>query len=92
MRDTPPPVRHVAIRTKARADQRVEVAVADRGHGIPAAELPRVFDSFFTTKVGGMGIGLSIARAIIETHEGRIWAENNADGGATFRFVLRVAE
>ncbi|HZF28405.1 MAG TPA: PAS domain S-box protein [Gammaproteobacteria bacterium] len=92
MRDTPPPGRHVTVRTKARTDQRVEVAVADRGHGIPADELPRVFDSFFTTKVGGMGMGLSIARSIMETHEGRIWAENNADGGATFRFVLRVAE
>jgi len=64
--------------------------VSDRGHGIPTEDLDRIFDSFFTTKRNGMGLGLSIARSLVEAHGGRIWAENNTDAGATFRFTLRV--
>jgi PAS domain S-box-containing protein len=90
MRDTPAAARQVTVRTRADTDGRVEVAVADRGHGIRPDDLPHVFDSFFSTKAEGMGMGLAIARSIIETHDGRIWAENNAESGATFRFLLRV--
>jgi signal transduction histidine kinase len=68
----------------------VEVAVRDSGPGIPPDRLPRLFDSFFTTKTHGMGLGLSIVRSIVEAHEGRIWAENNPAGGACFRFTLPV--
>jgi two-component system sensor kinase FixL len=69
----------------------VELAVVDRGHGIAADKLLHVFESFVTTREKGMGVGLSIARSIIESHGGRIWAENNPGGGATFRFTTRVA-
>jgi signal transduction histidine kinase len=65
--------------------------VGDAGPGIPAADFSRLFDSFFTTKAKGMGLGLSIARSIIEAHGGTIRAENSAGGGAVFRFRLAAA-
>ena len=66
----------------------MELAVIDSGHGIEPDKLPRVFEPFYTTKPNGMGMGLSIARTIIDAHRGRIWAENNAAGGAVFRIAL----
>ena len=66
----------------------VRVAVRDQGPGIPADELPRIFDTFYTTKPNGMGMGLPISRSIVEAHGGRLWAENNPDRGATFAFTL----
>ena len=65
----------------------VEIAVSDTGGGIPADLMTRLFDAFFTTKKDGIGLGLAIARSIVETHGGRIWAENSARG-ATFSFAL----
>lgn len=88
MADTPVPLRRVVVRTLAQPDGSVEVAVIDRGHGIPPERLPRLFDSFYTTKERGMGLGLSISKSIVEAHGGRIRAEGNAGGGATFRFTL----
>ena len=66
----------------------VEVAVTDSGRGLDPGTLPRLFESFFTTKKDGMGLGFSIARSIVEAHGGRIWAESRPAGGATFRFTL----
>jgi two-component system, LuxR family, sensor kinase FixL len=69
----------------------VEVAVSDSGRGIPPDKLEQVFGSFFTTKPTGMGMGLSISRTLIETHGGRLWAENVEGGGASLHFTLPVA-
>jgi PAS domain S-box-containing protein len=92
MADTPDGQRALVVRTaKPNGDARVEVSVSDRGSGLPSGSLPRLFESFFTTRAEGMGLGLSIARSIVETHGGRIWADNNPDGGATFRFTVPAA-
>ena len=58
----------------------------------PADKLSRIFEPFFTSKPNGLGMGLAISRSIIEAHGGRLWAENNATGGATFAFTLAAAE
>jgi signal transduction histidine kinase len=65
-----------------------EVSVLDRGSGIPVSAMRRMFEPFFSTKTEGMGMGLSIARSIVQAHSGRIVAENNVDRGATFRVFL----
>ena len=70
----------------------LEVEVWDNGPGIPADQLQLIFDKFSRgnkeSAIPGVGLGLAICRAIIEVHDGRIWAENGANGGASFRFVL----
>ena len=91
MVDTPEASRQLLVRTAANDADHVEVSVTDCGHGIAADKMPHLFDSFFTTKPDGMGLGLSIARSIIQAHQGHIWAENRASGGACFRFTLRTA-
>lgn len=73
------------------ADDMIEVTVSDTGAGIPDDVKVKLFQTFFTTKDSGMGVGLSISRSIIEAHGGRMWAETNAAGGATFRFTLPMA-
>jgi PAS domain S-box-containing protein len=80
--------RQVLVRTDSDGEGAVVVTVADSGPGVPADKLPLVFESFFTTKRGGMGLGLSIAKSIIENHKGRIWVENGPCGGAVFRFKV----
>ena len=64
------------------------VAVQDLGPGLEALMLERVFESFYTTKPTGLGLGLSICRSIIEAHGGRLWASKNPLRGATFQFTL----
>ncbi len=68
----------------------VRVAVRDRGAGLPNDRLATIFNPFVTSKPEGLGLGLSISRTIVEMHRGRLWAENNADQGATFYFTLPV--
>jgi two-component system sensor histidine kinase KdpD len=73
-------------------DTGIEIAVADRGPGLTPDEEKRVFDKFYRGRAegsqSGVGLGLTICRAIVEAHGGRIWAERNPAGGAVFRFVL----
>jgi two-component system, LuxR family, sensor kinase FixL len=64
------------------------VSVCDSGVGLDSGKLDHVFDAFQTTKAGGMGIGLTISRSIIEAHGGRIWAASNKPRGAVFQFTL----
>ena len=72
-------------------DDMIEIAVSDTGSGFTEDVVQSLFQTFFTTKETGMGVGLSISRSIIEAHGGRMWAETNAAGGATFRFTLPAA-
>jgi signal transduction histidine kinase len=69
-----------------------KISIADSGPGIPSDTLKTIFEPFFTTKGDGMGMGLSIARTIVEAHGGRIWAENHAAGGAVFHVSLPLAK
>jgi two-component system sensor kinase FixL len=73
------------------ADDMIEIAVSDTGTGFGDDVKPNLFQTFFTTKETGMGVGLSISRSIIEAHGGQMWAENNDMGGATFHFTLPAA-
>ena len=90
MAELPASERHVQVRTR-QFEGAVEVAVRDGGAGVPPDRLERLFEAFFTTKPGGLGLGLAIARSIVEAHQGQIWAENHADRGVTFHVSLPVA-
>jgi PAS domain S-box-containing protein len=79
--------REITVRTEADADARVRVTVHDSGPGIDPAQAERIFDAFYTTKPGGTGMGLSIARTIIESHGGRLWADLEASPGMSFVFT-----
>jgi len=81
--DAPEDRRSIVVSADTAANG-VLLAVRDRGRGIDREQLPKLFDSFFTTKRGGMGMGLSIVRTIVQAHNGKVWAENDRDGGATF--------
>lgn len=86
--------RQLAISSRRLANDMVEIAVTDNGPGIPVQVLEQLFSRFTTTKAsdGGMGIGLSISRRIIEAHGGMLTGENRSEGGAAFRFTLPAVE
>ena len=73
-------------------DGMIQITVSDRGHGVSVGDFERIFEPFYTTKQHGLGMGLSICRAIIRAHGGSLWAENNDYGGATFNFTVPVAK
>jgi len=80
--------RELRIASRAAEPGFLQFSVADTGPGISPEVADRLFQPFVSGKAGGMGVGLSISRSIIETHGGRMWVEANADGGATFHFTL----
>ena len=86
-----PGSRSIRFETALVGEAEAEVSVSDSGTGIPSGKMKEIFETFYTTKPQGTGLGLSIARTIIETYGGRIWAENQAGGGAVFRFTLPLA-
>jgi signal transduction histidine kinase len=84
--------RRAIIVAAENAGDRIRIAVRDRGQGIAAEELPKLFESFYSTKRAGMGLGLSIARTIMEAHGGRIWAESRPGDGAVFHIEFPAME
>ena len=89
--DNPVERRRVRISARRSGTHAVVVEVADTGYGIAPLDLPRLFESFRSSKKHGMGLGLSISRSIVQAHGGQIAAANNADGGATFTVTLPAA-
>ena len=79
--------RELSIKSRAR-DEQLVVSVSDTGVGLPPEQADQIFNAFFTTKLHGTGMGLSISRSIVESHGGRLWAEANSPCGATFSIVL----
>lgn len=82
--------RLLLIKTEREDGNRVRLSVRDAGIGLPPQSLDSLFDAFYTTKSGGMGIGLFVSRSIVERHQGRLWAEPNDGPGATFSFSIPV--
>jgi PAS domain S-box-containing protein len=87
-----PGAHELLISTANDASCGMRVSIRDSGPGIPAEAFERLFDPFYTSKPGGLGMGLSICRSIVETHGGRLWADNAAAGGAVFKFVLPLSD
>ena len=82
--------RELLIRSRQHESDKVLVAVQDRGIGIDSQNLEKIFDTFFTTKSQGMGMGLAISRSIVENHGGQLWARPNDGPGVTFEFALPI--
>jgi PAS domain S-box-containing protein len=80
---------HIIVRASATDQNQMLIQVIDNGPGV--ADQERIFNAFVTTKTNGMGIGLAVSRSIVEAHGGRLWAENNPSGGATFNVALPVS-
>ncbi len=91
MAETPPARRRVIIRTEVSGDN-VAVSVGDTGTGLPAHTNDTLFKPFVTTRPNGLGIGLAIAKTIVDAHRGTINALNNPEGGATFTVTLRRSD
>jgi len=91
MNATPRDARRLVVTTSGNAGAEARLTVTDNGAGIAAGLLERIFDSFFTTKPNGLGVGLSVSRDIVAAHGGRIEAANRSEGGAVFRVTLPKA-
>jgi PAS domain S-box-containing protein len=86
----PPRKRRIEVTTSCVEGDQVKLTVQDNGQGLGGVDLQRLFKLSYTTKATGTGIGLSLCRSIVEIHGGRIWAEQNAGGGASFNFTIPV--
>jgi PAS domain S-box-containing protein len=80
--------REVTIRSQRSENEHILLSVSDTGVGLPVQQVDQIFEAFFTTKVQGIGMGLSISRSIVESHGGRLWAAGNSGRGATFHLTL----
>jgi signal transduction histidine kinase len=80
--------REIVITTRRIEPDQVQVTVEDSGIGLDPNTLAKIFDPFYTTKPGGMGMGLSISRSILQAHGGRLWAKVNDGAGTSFHFTL----
>jgi len=90
--DTPNAVKSITLRAGLSPDRScISVSVADTGPGIAACELEQVFESFFSSKADGLGVGLAISRKLVEANGGRLWASHRPEGGALFEFTLPLA-
>ncbi len=92
MREPPTRDRRLVIRTLAHGAAAATVAVQDSGPGISEKDADKIFEALYTTKPEGIGMGLAIARTIVDAHGGRLGAQNNPDGGATVQFTLPVSK
>ena len=84
--------RQLAITTRNIDPDQVQVTVEDSGTGLDPSTMSRIFDPFYTTKSGGMGMGLSISRSIVQNHGGRLWATANDGPGTSFHFTLPIEQ
>jgi predicted ATPase/signal transduction histidine kinase len=90
MRSVPEHERNLLVRTQGGESHEVRVSLQDSGTGIDPETQEEIFDAFYTTKPGGLGMGLAISRSIVETHGGRLWVMRNQGPGSTFCFTLRT--
>jgi PAS domain S-box-containing protein len=81
----------LTVKSRLGEDGQIEISVKDTGPGLPLGKAEQIFDAFFTTKPQGSGMGLAISKSIVESHDGRIWANGNGGRGATFHFTLPAA-
>jgi signal transduction histidine kinase len=88
MRDVDDRPRELLIKTESDDNKNVQLTVRDTGIGFAPDAANRLFDSFYTTKDDGMGVGLSVSRSIVEAHRGRIWASANEGPGSSFAFSI----
>jgi signal transduction histidine kinase len=84
--------RILSIHSQRSESSDVQVSIRDCGCGLESGQAAHLFEAFFTTKPGGIGMGLSISRTILESHGGKLWATTNPDHGATFQFALPVSD
>jgi C4-dicarboxylate-specific signal transduction histidine kinase len=82
--------RTLTIKSQRSEDEQLVVSVSDTGVGLPVQGAGQIFDPFFTTKLDGTGMGLRISRSIIESHGGRLWADDPSPRGANFYFTLPI--
>jgi len=83
----------LTVKSQLGEDGQIQISIHDAGPGLPLGKADQIFDTFFTTKPQGSGMGLAISKSIVESHGGRIWADSDGDGGrgATFHFTLPAA-
>ena len=83
--------KQIVISSRLQGESEILIAIEDSGLGLTPQTIHRIFDPFFTTKPHGIGVGLSISKSIVESHEGRLWASPNSGGGSVFQFTLPIA-